>query len=131
MVRQKDSVTFEVWGAVPSKANFRYSSRSKESRDGWRKIKNYEHTVGNAALAAGARYGRHPIPIALTVTVINQRCDIDNALKCPVDGLKEVVIPDDTPEWLPDIRVLYEGTDDGEPRVRYTIRYLGNGKYAA
>jgi hypothetical protein len=45
-------------------------------------------------------------------------------LKCPVDGLKGVVVPDDNQEWIPDIRILRERSADGEPRVRYRIRYL-------
>jgi Holliday junction resolvase RusA-like endonuclease len=127
----KSTIEFEVWGKVPSKSNFRWSPGDPKSRQRWREIKNYESTVGNAAMAAGARYGRIPKAVALEVTVVNQRLDLDNCLKCPVDGIKGVVIPDDTPRWIPDIRILHEKTPDGEPRVRYRIRYLGCREEAA
>jgi Holliday junction resolvase RusA-like endonuclease len=120
----KGVIEFEVWGKVPSKSNFRWSPGNPKSRQRWREIKSYEATVGNAAMSAGARYGRVPRAVALEVTVVNQRLDLDNSLKCPVDGLKGVVVPDDNQEWIPDIRILRERSADGEPKVRYRIRYL-------
>lgn len=117
-------VKFTVLGRIPSKSNFRYSAKSAKSRLAWRAIKDYEHTVGLAAMTAGAKFGRKPQPIALQVTLVNQTLDIDNALKVALDGMKNVVVPDDSPHWIPDVRVLWEKTKDGEPRVRYNIRYL-------
>lgn len=126
----KGVVEFEVWGKVPSKSNFRYSASSEKSKRAWQRIKSYEATIGHAAMAAGAKCGRDPKPIVLTVMLINQTLDLDNAMKAPIDGIKGVVIPDDSPEWIPRINIIQERTDDGEPKVRYHIRYLAREEAA-
>jgi hypothetical protein len=115
-------IRFEVPGVVPSKSNYRFS-RTRKGLEGWRRIKNYEAEVGKSAMVAGARYRQQPLPISLTVMLVNQPVDLDNALKCPIDGLKGVVIPNDTPEWIPELHIHFEN-GGGEPSMKYEIRYL-------
>lgn len=113
------SVTFTVPGRVPSKANYRHS---KETRSQWQRIKQYEQEVGLSAIAAGARQLRSYADgkARLKVLLVNQVCDLDNALKCPIDGLKGVAFPDDSPEHLEAVQVCWV-EDEGPARVEYRI----------
>lgn len=116
------SISFTVPGRVPSKSNFRYSPTEK-SRRAWQRIVQYQQEVGMAALAAGGKWPRHGRSRArLKVLLVNQRVDLDNALKAPIDGLKGVVFPDDSPEFLGAVQVCWT-KDDGPARVEYRIEW--------
>ncbi len=117
------SVSFTVPGRVPSKSNYRKDG-SKASRDLWRRIVAYEHDVGMAALAAGVRRFRGKGRARLKVLLVNQTLDLDNSLKCPVDGLKHVAFEDDSPSYLEAVQVCW-AEDDGPARAEFRIEWEG------
>lgn len=117
------SVAFSVPGAVPSKSNYR-KANTKASRELWKRIKKYESEVGQAAMAAGARRHMGRGKVELVVVLVNQALDLDNALKCPIDGLKHVAFEDDSPEHLDRVMVLWrQDAGDPRPRVEYRIEW--------
>ena len=121
------SVSFVVPGAVPPKSNYR-NDGSPEMRRLWKRIKGYEDDVGMSAIAAGAKrhYGRGKAGVAMLL--VNQTCDIDNATKCPIDGLKNVAFPDDKPEFLDRLHVEWtQDPDDPSPRIVYRVGWREAG----
>jgi Holliday junction resolvase RusA-like endonuclease len=118
-------ISFTVPGRVPSKANFRWSN-SARARQAWKQIKDYEHQVGLAALAAGALGVRSKLKTSakarVKVLLVNQKVDLDNALKSPIDGLKGVCLEDDSPKYLEAIQVCW-AEDDGPARAEYQVEY--------
>ncbi len=117
------SISFVVPGRVPSKSNFRWS-RKPDARLRWQAIVQYEQEVGMAAMAAGARKHASTGPARVKVLLVNQRLDLDNALKCPIDGLKGVAFVDDSPEHLEAVQVA-QARDDGPARAEYRIEWEG------
>ena len=114
------SVAFTVPGRVPSKSNFRRGG--KGWRDRWARIVAYEQEVGLSAICAGARQHMGSGPARVKVLLVNQRLDLDNALKCPIDGLKSVAFVDDSPEHLQAIQVS-QATDDGPVRAEFRVEW--------
>lgn len=120
-------ISFVVPGAVPPKSSYRHDG-SEEMRRLWKRIKEYEADVGMSAVAAGARrhYGRGKAGVFMFL--VNQRCDVDNATKCPIDGLKGVAFPDDKPEYLDRLSVEWtEDPDDRRPRIVYRVGWREEG----
>ena len=114
-------ISFEVPGRVPSKSNFRHSATAKSKAE-WLRIINYQQEVGMSALAAGARKHLGKGKVRLKVLLVNQVCDLDNALKCPIDGLKNVAFADDSPEFIEAVQVCW-AEDDGPVRTEFRISW--------
>jgi Holliday junction resolvase RusA-like endonuclease len=112
-------VSFTVPGRVPSKSNYRHSAKQMAQ---WQRIKSYEQEVGLSAICAGARSHLGSGPARVKVLLVNQRLDLDNALKCPIDGLKGVAFVDDSPEHLEAVQVC-QAKDDGPVRAEYRISW--------
>lgn len=115
------SVTFTVPGKVPSKANFRHANTARAKAQ-WKRILDYQAEVGMSALAAGSRKHLGKGKARVKVLLVNQSCDLDNALKCPIDGLKNVAFPDDSGKYLGGVHVSW-AEDDGPPRAEYRIEW--------
>ncbi len=118
------SISFTVPGHVPSKANFRWSNTDKARRE-WRRILAYQQEVGLSALAAGVRQAKREAgkrKARVKVLLVNQHIDLDNALKCPIDGLKKVAFDDDSGKYLDAVQVCWE-EDDGPVRAEYRIEW--------
>ncbi len=115
------SVSFTVPGRVPSKSNYRFANTDK-AREQWRRILQYQQDVGMSALAAGAKKHLGKGKARVKVLLINQKCDLDNALKCPIDGLKNVAFYDDSGEYLDAVQVCW-AEDDGPVRAEYRIEW--------
>lgn len=115
------SIAFTVEGPVPSKSNYRHGAKN---RAGWARIIAYQQEVGLRAIVAGARKHAGKGKAQVKVLLVNQRCDLDNALKCPIDGLKGVAFKDDSPEHLEAIQVC-QARDDGPVRAEYRIEWGG------
>ena len=112
-----------VPGKVPPKSNYRKDS-SKASRDLWKRILRYEKDVGEAAVTAGARRHMGRGKASVHVVLVNQTLDLDNALKAPIDGLKNVAFEDDSPEHMDRVVVEWrEDKDHPRPRAVYTIEW--------
>lgn len=119
------SVSFVVPGLVPPKSNYR-NDGTPEMRRLWKRIKAYEADVGGSAMAAGAKrhMARGQLRCGVSMLLINQVCDIDNATKAPIDGLKHVAFPDDKPEYLDRLRLEWrEDPDHRHPRIAYHIEW--------
>ncbi len=104
---------------MPSKSNYRFANTDK-AREQWRRILQYQQDVGMSALAAGAKKHLGKGKARVKVLLINQKCDLDNALKCPIDGLKNVAFYDDSGEYLEAVQVCW-AEDDGPARAEYRI----------
>ena len=113
------SVSFTVPGPVPSKSNFRWSN-TKESRAKWQRIKSYEQEVGLSAMVAGAK--KHSGKARVKVLLVNQKLDLDNSLKAPIDGLKAVAFEDDSPRYLDAVQVCW-AEDSGPVRTEFRISW--------
>ncbi len=121
------SISFTVPGRVPSKANFRWSNTDKARRE-WRRILAYQQEVGLSALAAGVKQARRANgkgKARVKVLLVNQVCDLDNALKAPIDGLKKVAFSDDSGKYLDAVQVCWT-EDDGPVRAEYRIEWEGS-----
>lgn len=115
------SVAFTVEGPVPSKSNHRHAAHAK-NRAAWARIKQYEQEVGLSAIAAGAKKHLGSGEAHVTVLLLNQSLDVDNAAKVGVDALKGIAYPDDAPRFLRSVGVAWE-EDDGPVRAEYRIRW--------
>lgn len=120
-IPQKRAIGFIVPGRVPSKSNFRWSNTAK-CRALWKRILDYQQEVGLSALAAGAKKHMGKGKVRLKVLLVNQVCDLDNALKCPIDGLKNVAFADDSPEFIEAVQVCWT-EDDGPVRTEFRISW--------
>ncbi len=114
------TVSFTVPGPVPSKSNFRRGGKDWRTR--WARIVQYEQEVGLAAMAAGAKKHLGKGPARVKVLLVNQTLDLDNSLKCPIDGLKGVAFKDDSPEHLEAVQVC-QAKDAGPVRAEYRIEW--------
>lgn len=121
-------VSFTVPGRVPVKSNYRFTP-DKKGREGWQRILSYQQEVGLSAIAAGAKKHMGSGKARVKVLLVNQVCDLDNALKSPIDGLKGVAFVDDSSKHLEAIQVC-QMTDDGPVRAEYRIEWEQEAKPA-
>ncbi len=113
------NVSFTVPGRVPSKSNFRFANNPK-AKAAWQRILQYQQEVGMEAMAAGAKKHMGKGKARVKVLLINQKVDLDNALKAPIDGLKHVAFVDDSGEYLDAVQVCWV-EDDGPVRLSIVL----------
>ena len=95
---------FRVNGVMPSLENYRKRAgeRRAESNQQWVRILAFKELVGWMARQAARPgqlkrlYGR---PVSVEVLLCGQRVDLDNC-KALIDGMKEIVFPDDSQQYL-------------------------------
>jgi hypothetical protein len=75
--------------------------------------------IRDYALVALRQREEHPLKAAVTITAYNSRLDADNLPKCILDGIKGILIVNDSPKHLRRLVVEHVADKLGE---RYTVR---------
>ncbi len=112
--------TFCFYGQIPPKSNYKYSRRSKKSREMWGRIKEFQNQIGHLAIEAGLKGPRLAVEGEVVIVGWKQRIDPGNYDKPILDALEAVVFVND--RHVDSTGRRGKVPDVGPPRAEITVR---------
>lgn len=115
-------ITFWYYGDIASKSNYRFGY-SKQARDGWKRIQDYQSTIGKLANEAMAKkgYTSRKGEVKVSIVAYNQVLDIDNVFKATLDGMERICYLKDSQVGMVAARKV---KDKKGRRARVTVTWL-------